>query len=306
MNPSVKIGPPTPPAERKLKVSLKQAAEKKALMLEALSYIGRFKDKIVVIKYGGSAQVDVDLREGFLQDIALLHSLGMRPVIVHGGGPEISRMMKQMGLKPSFAKGLRVSTPKTLEIAEMVLSGSINKDLAARLSRFGACAVGISGKDGDPLVLASKSPGADGVDLGLVGKIEVINPRLIHLLLDNGCVPIISPIGVGEDGQTYNINADSVASRIASALKAEKIVFMTDVDGVMHEGKLLSRLNATQTRSLITQGIIQGGMVPKIEAALHCLEHDVRSIQMINGKEAHAIISELFTEQGIGSMIVRV
>lgn len=275
----------------------------KALLIEALSYIGQFKDKVVVIKYGGAAQINDDLKAGFAQDVVLLQSLGMRPVVVHGGGPEVSRAMESLGLKATFVGGLRVTTKEGLRVTEMVLSGQINKEIVGLFKAHGGNAVGISGKDGQ-LVQARKMPNRDGVDLGLVGEIVAVDTSLVDLLVNNGFIPVISPLGMDKDGTTYNINADSVASRIASAMKAKKVVFMTDVDGVMDEGRQLSQITAAEALKLVADGVIHGGMVPKVEAMLHCLNHGVGSAQIINGSEKHTIIAELFTDKGIGTKIV--
>jgi acetylglutamate kinase len=277
-------------------------ASKKALLIEALSYIGRYKGRIVVVKYGGAAQENAPVKLSFAQDVVLLQSLGMLPVVVHGGGPAVSRVMKAMGQEPVFVDGLRVTTREGLEVTEMVLSGHVNKELVALLNSQGGRAVGLSGKDG-PTLLARKLRHPRGVDLGLVGEIETVQPELIRLLLEQGYIPVLSPIGQGPDGTTYNINADSAASRIAGALKAEKAIFMTDVDGVLHEGKLVTALTAAEALDLIDRGVISGGMVPKVEAMLHCLHNGVGSATIIDGGEHHAIISELFTDTGVGTQI---
>lgn len=278
-------------------------AEKKALLIEALSYIGRFRDRTVVIKYGGAAQVDETLRASFAHDVVLLRSLGMRPVVVHGGGPEVSRTMKALGQEAQFVDGLRVTTREGLAVTEMVLSGLVNKEIVANIQAADGAAVGLSGKDGTTLV-ARKFERPDGRDLGYVGEIVQVNPHLIRLLLDNGYIPVVSPVGMDSRGVTFNINADSAASRIAAALNAEKMVFMTDVRGVMStEGELFSSLTAGEALRLIADGVITGGMVPKIEAMLYCLNHGVRSAQIINGGDRHAIIAELFTDTGIGTII---
>lgn len=276
--------------------------ERKSLLIEALSYIGRFKDKVVVIKYGGAAQVHDEIKLTFAQDVVLLQSLGMRPVVVHGGGPEVNRAMKAMGHEPEFVDGLRVTSPAGLQITEMVLSGQVNKELVALLQGQGGNATGLSGKDGATLWARKMNP-VRGVDLGLVGEIASVDPGLIELLLGNGYIPVVSPIGIGEQGVTYNINADSAASRIAVALKAEQMIFMTDVEGVMKDGKLVPSLTAAEALQLIGQGVISGGMVPKVEAMLHCLNNGVGSATIINGGEHHAIIAELFTDSGVGTQI---
>ncbi len=277
--------------------------DKKALLLEALSYIQRFRDKVVVIKYGGAAMIEPELKESFAQDIVLLQSLGMRPVIVHGGGPEVSRAMQQMGQEVSFIDGLRVTSAENLRVAEMVLSGNINKEIIAQLNRFGGKAVGLSGKDGH-LIDAQKKVSPQGADLGYVGEIMRTNPELLEVLIGQGFLPVVSPIGMGKDGTTYNINADTAASRIAVALRAYRIIFMTDVDGVIKDGSLQSELSVEQTEQLIREGVIKGGMAPKVEALLYCVRNGVQSAQIINGTDPHSVIAELFTDEGIGTKIV--
>ena len=277
--------------------------EKKNLLLEALSYIKRFNGKIVVIKYGGAAMIEEQLKHDFAQDIVLLQSLGMLPVIVHGGGPEVSKAMEQLGQEVSFIDGLRVTSSENLKVAEMVLSGTINKEIIAHLNTFGGKAVGVSGKDG-LLIEARKKAHEGGVDLGFVGEIESVNPELLLVLLQQDFLPVVSPIGLGKDGITYNINADTTASRIAVSLGAYKIIFMSDVDGVLEKGKLRRQLSAREAENLIKKNVIGGGMAPKVEAGLFCVKNGVESAQIINGTDPHSVIAELFTDQGIGTKIV--
>jgi len=277
--------------------------EKKNLLLEALSYIKRFNGKIVVIKYGGAAMIEEQLKHDFAQDIVLLQSLGMLPVIVHGGGPEVSKAMEQLGQEVSFIDGLRVTSSENLKVAEMVLSGTINKEIIAHLNTFGGKAVGVSGKDG-LLIEARKKAHEGGVDLGFVGEIESVNPELLLVLLKQCFLPVVSPIGLGKDGITYNINADTTASRIAVSLGAYKIIFMSDVDGVLEKGKLRRQLSAREAENLIKKNVIVGGMAPKVEAGLFCVKNGVESAQIINGTDPHSVIAELFTDQGIGTKIV--
>ena len=277
--------------------------EKKKLLLEALSYIKRFNDKIVVIKYGGAAMIDEELKHSFAQDIVLLQSLGMQPVIVHGGGPEVSKAMEQLGQEVFFIDGLRVTSSENLKVAEMVLSGTINKEIITHLNTFGGKAVGVSGKDG-LLIEAHKKIHPGGVDLGYVGEIASVNPELLLVLLKEGFLPVVSPIGLGKDGVTYNINADTTASRIAVALGAYKIIFMTDVDGVLEDGKLKGQLYTVEAEKLIKKNVISGGMAPKVCAGLYCVKNGVESAQIINGTVPHSVIAELFTDQGIGTKIV--
>ena len=277
--------------------------EKKNLLLEALSYIKRFNGKIVVIKYGGAAMIEEQLKHDFAQDIVLLQSLGMLPVIVHGGGPEVSKAMEQLGQEVSFINGLRVTSSENLKVAEMVLSGTINKEIIAHLNTFGGKAVGVSGKDG-LLIEARKKAHEGGVDLGFVGEIESVNPELLLVLLKQDFLPVVSPIGLGKDGITYNINADTTASRIAVSLGAYKIIFMSDVDGVLEKGKLRRQLSAREAENLIKKNVIGGGMAPKVEAGLFCVKNGVESAQIINGTDSHSVIAELFTDKGIGTKIV--
>jgi acetylglutamate kinase len=279
--------------------------DKKDLLIEALSYIQRFRNQIIVIKYGGAAMIEEALKTSFAQDIVLLQSLGMRPVIVHGGGPEVSKVIQSLGQEVTFVDGLRVTTAENLKVAEMVLSGNLNKEIIAHLQTFGGKAVGLSGKDGN-LIQADKKKHASGIDLGYVGTIRQINPELLHLLIREQFIPVISPIGMGSGGETYNINADTVAAAIAVALEARKVIFMTDVDGVLSDGKeLISYLDTATAENLIVNKVISGGMVPKIHAALDCVKANVRSAHIINGTDPHSVIAELFTDQGIGTQIVR-
>ena len=279
--------------------------DKKDLLIEALSYIQRFRNQIIVIKYGGAAMIEEALKTSFAQDIVLLQSLGMQPVVVHGGGPEVSKVIQSLGQEVTFVDGLRVTTAENLKVAEMVLSGNLNKEIIAHLQTFGGKAVGLSGKDGN-LIQADKKKHASGIDLGYVGTIRQINPELLHLLMREQFIPVVSPIGMGSSGETYNINADTVAAAIAVALEARKVIFMTDVDGVLSDGKeLISYLDTATAENLIANKVISGGMVPKIQAALNCVKANVRSAHIINGTDPHSVIAELFTDQGIGTQIVR-
>ena len=277
--------------------------ENKNLLIEALSYIKRFNGKIVVVKYGGAAMIEEHLKQNFAQDIVLLQSLGMLPVIVHGGGPEVSKAMEQLGQEVSFIDGLRVTSSENLKVTEMVLSGTINKEIIAHINTFGGKAVGVSGKDGH-LIEAGKKSHKGGIDLGFVGEIKQVNPELLMVLLKQGFLPVVSPIGLGKDGVTYNINADTTASRIAVSLGAYKIIFMTDVDGVLEKGKLCAQLTSSEVEKMIEKNVITGGMSPKVDAGLYCVKNGVESAQIINGTEPHSVIAELFTDQGIGTKIV--
>ena len=277
--------------------------ENKNLLIEALSYIKRFNGKIVVVKYGGAAMIEEHLKQNFAQDIVLLQSLGMLPVIVHGGGPEVSKAMEQLGQEVSFIDGLRVTSSENLKVTEMVLSGTINKEIIAHINTFGGKAVGVSGKDGN-LIEADKISHQGGIDLGFVGKIKKVNPELLMVLLKQGFLPVVSPIGLSKDGVTYNINADTTASRIAVSLGAYKIIFMTDVDGVLEDGNLCAQLTSSELGKMIEKKVITGGMSPKVDSCLYCVKNGVESAQIINGTEPHSVIAELFTDQGIGTKIV--
>ena len=277
--------------------------ETKNLLIEALSYIKRFNGKIVVVKYGGAAMIEEHLKQNFAQDIVLLQSLGMLPVIVHGGGPEVSKAMEQLGQEVSFIDGLRVTSSENLKVTEMVLSGTINKEIIAHINTFGGKAVGVSGKDGN-LIEADKISHQGGIDLGFVGKIKKVNPELLMVLLKQGFLPVVSPIGLSKDGVTYNINADTTASRIAVSLGAYKIIFMTDVDGVLEKGNLCAQLTSSELKKIIEKKVITGGMSPKVDSCLYCVKNGVESAQIINGTEPHSVIAELFTDQGIGTKIV--
>lgn len=274
---------------------------KRELLIECLSHIQDFVGSIVVIKYGGSAMVQEPYKDSFTADVVLLQTLGMLPVIIHGGGPEVSKTIEKLGLETSFIDGLRITDLEGLKVSEMVLSGTINKDIISHLSKHGGNGVGISGKDGN-LILAKKL-NHPKTDLGYVGEIQEIHPELIITLLDKGYIPVISPIASGKEGSTFNINADIVASRVGVALNAKKIIFLTDVSGVLKEEQLISQMSIQETRNLIDSGVISGGMIPKIEGMLYALENGVTSAHIISGMDHHALISELFTIKGTGTMI---
>ena len=278
--------------------------EKRKLLIEALSFIQNFTGKIVVIKYGGAAMVQEPFKVSFAQDIFLLQSLGMHPVIVHGGGPEVTKGIKQYGLETTFIDGLRVTDLPSLRVSEMVLSGTVNKEIVTHINDQGALGVGLSGKDGR--LIQAKKLVHPNADLGYVGEIEKVNPELILSLIEKKYVPVISPIGMGLDGKTYNINADTVASHIGVALKAQKIIFLTDVKGIMNGENLISKVTYRETLELIEKGVISGGMVPKVKGMLYALENNVKSAHIISGMDHHALISELFTNKGTGTMIVKV
>jgi acetylglutamate kinase len=278
------------------------ASEKRQLLREALSYIQGFQQKIVVIKYGGAAMVQEPFKISFAKDIVLLRSLGMYPVVVHGGGPEVTHAIKQYGLESKFIDGLRITDILSLKISEMVLSGTVNKEIVAHINAQNGMGVGLSGKDGQ-LIIAKKMRHPQA-DLGYVGEIEQVNPALVMTLIEKGYIPVISPIGMGKDGHTYNINADTAASHIAVALKAQKIIFLTDVKGIMKDDRLVSVIDKDEIQNLIDEKIISGGMVPKVQGMLFALYNGVNSVHIICGMDHHAVISELFTNKGTGTMIV--
>jgi acetylglutamate kinase len=282
-----------------------QSAE---VLLEALPYIQSFLGKTLVIKYGGAAMEHAALKEKFARDVILLRLVGIRPVIVHGGGPQIGALMKRLGKEPRFVGGMRVTDSETVEIVEMVLVGKINKEIVGLINLHGGRAVGLSGKDAG-LIRARKRlhRGADGelVDIGLVGEVEGINPEPIRLLEEHGMIPVIAPVGVGAGGETYNINADLVAGDIAAALRAEKLIHLTDVQGINGEdGQLVSTLARPEVERLIKAKVIEGGMLPKVESALRALEGGAVKAHIIDGTVPHAILLEVFTREGIGTEIV--
>jgi acetylglutamate kinase len=281
-------------------------------LVEALPYIRQFRNATIVVKYGGAAMVDPALKEKIIQDIALMATVGMRPVVVHGGGPEVSALMKKLGMTPQFIAGQRVTDAQTLEVAEMVLAGKIGSELTLTLNRAGVPAVGISGKDMG-LILARKlyhqeHAEAPMTDIGFVGDVVSIDTRIVNILDQNGVVPVISPIGVDEDGQGYNINADTVASDIAAALKADKFILLTDQRGILRDRRddssLINSLTAAEAERLILEGVIDGGMIPKVRACLDALKCGVTKTHILDGRLPHSLLLEIFTDRGIGTQIV--
>ena len=282
------------------------------VLIEALPYIRRFRGKTIVIKYGGHAMESQELKESFAQDVVLLDLVGLNPVVVHGGGPQITELIGKLGLKPQFVRGMRVTDSETMEAAEMVLQ-RINKEIVALISRQGGRAVGLSGKDGD-LMLSRKLEmvvdGDDGkpakVDVGLVGEVVEVDPSVIRTLEAANFIPVIAPTGFGRDGETYNINADIAAGEIAAALKAEKLVLMTDVEGIKSaEGKLLSTIDVALARKMIAAGVINQGMIPKVECCFGALRDGVAKTHIVDGRVRHAVLLEIFTHAGIGTEVVR-
>lgn len=291
------------------------AEEKASVLIEALPYIQQFYGKTVVVKYGGNAMVSDTLKEKVMEDIALLKYVGVRPVIIHGGGPEITGFLKKVGKQTSFVSGLRVTDEETVEIAEMVLDGKVNSEIVNLLNHRGVRAVGISGKDAGLIrakkKLATVYEGDDTkkVDIGYVGEVEAVDTGLLDDLIDHDYIPVIAPIGVDEEGASYNINADYVAAEIAGALHAEKLLLLTDIEGVYKDyhdkDTFISTLHRSETRAYIKEGIINGGMIPKIEACLKALDAGAGKAHIIDGRLAHSILLEILTPQGIGTQVVR-
>jgi acetylglutamate kinase len=275
---------------------------KVALLVEALSYIQKFAGTRCVIKYGGAAMVKESLKKSFCNDISLLRSVGLKPVVVHGGGPEITKTLEKLGGKAEFIDGVRVTSSSDLKVVEMVLTGSINTELVTLLNQDSGNAVGVSGKDGG-LLRARKIQAEGGRDLGQVGEVTRVNKDFLEMLLGQNYVPVISPIGIGEDGQSYNINADAVAAKVASAIGAQKLIYLSDVQGILKAGELVSELTAAGLEDLMADGTIQGGMKAKVRSILEVLRAGVKSVHLIDGRVPHSIIGELFTDKGVGSWI---
>ncbi|WP_114389375.1 acetylglutamate kinase [Notoacmeibacter marinus] len=292
---------------------LKNAEEQAHLLAQALPYMQRYENKTVVVKYGGHAMGDEQLGQAFARDVALLKQSGINPVVVHGGGPQIARMLKTMGIESRFEGGLRVTDKRTVEIVEMVLAGSINKDIVRMINAEGEWAIGLCGKDGN-MVFAEKAkktvrdPDSNierVLDLGFVGEPVEVDRTLLDLLAQSEMIPVIAPVAPGRDGHTYNINADTFAGAIAGSLEAERLLFLTDVPGVLDaNGKLIEELTVAECRDLIARGVVTGGMIPKIETCIHAIERGVQGVVIVNGKAAHSVLLELLTSHGAGTLIV--
>lgn len=280
--------------------------DKAEVLIEALPYIQRFNRKIVVVKYGGSAMVDEELKKNVIEDVVLLKLVGFKPIIVHGGGKEINRWVEKVGMEPRFVNGLRVTDAETMELAEMVL-GKVNKELVSLVQSLGVKAVGISGKDGGLLHVDKKL--SDGKDIGFVGEITEVTPKLLEDLLAKDFLPIVCPIGMDRECQTYNINADDAACAIASAMNAEKLAFLTDMEGVYRDPQdpstLISELRVEEARELITQGNVGGGMIPKLNNCIHAIQEGVSRVHILDGRIPHSLLLEIFTNKGIGTAILR-
>ena len=280
--------------------------DKAEVLIEALPYIQRFNRKIVVIKYGGSAMVDEELKRNVIKDVVLLKLVGFKPIIVHGGGKEISRWVGKVGMEPRFVNGLRVTDADTMEVAEMVL-GKVNKELVALVQSLGVRAVGISGKDGGLLTVEKKL--SDGQDIGFVGDVKKVNPKILTDLLEKDFLPIVFPVGMDEQFQSYNINADDAACAIAEAMHAEKLAFLTDIEGVYRDyndpDSLISELHVSEAEELITEGHVGGGMIPKLRNCIDAIENGVNRVHILDERIPHSLLLEIFTNKGIGTAILR-
>ena len=293
---------------------MENPVDKAKVLIEALPYIRRFYGKTIVIKYGGSTMEEERLKRSFALDVVLLKYIGLNPVVVHGGGPQIGEMLAKIGKKSQFIEGMRVTDGETMEVVEMVLVGKVNKEIVNLINQQGGKAVGLSGKDGRLIIAKklklAKSRGKDEapeiIDIGMVGEVKAIHPGVIEALEKENFIPVIAPVGVGEEGETYNINADLVAEKVAAALKAEKLILLTDVEGVMDEKRqLIPTLDAKQAERLIAQKVVSSGMIPKVNCCLNALEEGVTKTHIIDGRVEHAILLEIFTDVGIGTQIFK-
>jgi len=284
---------------------VQDAVNQANVLVQALPYMQRYSGKTFVVKYGGAAMVDERLKAQVMQDIVLLRTVGIKPVLVHGGGKEVSEVMQRMGLQPRFAGGLRVTDAETMEIVEMVLAGTTNKGIVSLIHRAGGKAVGLSGKDGNLLVARKLTPG--GNDIGYVGEVTQVNAEVIEVLAAAGYIPVISSVAIGEDGESYNVNADHAAGAIAAALRAEKLIVLTDVPGVLANlndpTSLISEMGVAQAEELLRNGKAESGMAPKLEACITALRSGVQRAHIIDGRQPHAILMEVFTDHGVGTMI---
>ncbi len=293
---------------------MKEGVEKAKILIESLPYIRQFYNKTVVIKYGGHAMVDEQLKKNFALDIILMKYIGINPVVVHGGGPQINRVLEKMCIEPNYVQGMRVTDGETMDVVEMVLVGKVNKEIVGLINFHGGKAVGLSGRDGD-LISARKmtvqmSPEVDAppelIDLGRVGVVTHVNPEILQAIDARDFIPVIAPVGVGDDGQSYNINADLVAGAVASHLNAAKLILLTDVEGVLdQDGRLVSSMNIEEADRLIDSGVIAGGMIPKVRCCLDVVSSGVGKAHIVDGREEHAILLEMFTPEGVGTEIVK-
>ncbi|HPB30525.1 MAG TPA: acetylglutamate kinase [Candidatus Sumerlaeota bacterium] len=290
--------------------SIEELIQRARILVEALPYINAFRGAVVVIKYGGHAMIDEDLKHSVIQDVVLMELVGMKPVIVHGGGPEITALMNKLGIEPRFVEGQRVTCEQTLEVAEMVLAGKLSGEIVNSINQAGGRAVGLSGKDG-ALIQARRIGSGKGQpkeDIGFVGEVASIRPEIITILADNLYIPVISPIGVDDKGQTFNINADTVAAEVAGALRASKLIFLTDVRGIYMDPKdestQIPSINAEKIAELIRKGVISKGMIPKVNGGIEALRKGVGKTHILDGRIPHSLLLELFTDRGIGTLIL--
>ena len=287
-----------------------QAPEKARILAEALPYIRRFHGKTIVVKFGGNAMVDTALQEDFARDVVLLKLVGMNPVVVHGGGPQIEKMLNELNIKSEFVQGMRVTDAATMDVVEMVLGGAVNKDIVTLINRAGGKAVGLTGQDGafiraKKLLMPAKDRPNEFVDIGQVGELVSIDPAVITALETGGFIPVVAPIGIGANGESFNINADLVAGKLAEVLHAEKLVLLTNTPGVLDEkGTLLTGVTPRQIDEMVASGVLSGGMLPKISSALDAARGGVRAVHIIDGRVDHALLLEIMTDQGVGTMIL--
>lgn len=294
-----------------------EAKKKAAILVEALPYIQRFQGKIVVVKYGGNAMINEELKQAVFQDVVLMKLVGMNPVLVHGGGPEITDMLRRLGKETRFVGGLRYTDHEVLEIAEMVLVGKINKEIVAGLNYYGGTALGMCGKDGGMIkaekyfhTIHKEDGSEEELDIGFVGKVKSVDNQVLLDTISQGYIPVVAPIGIGEDQQTYNINADFMAGEIAASLHADKFVLLTDTEGIYEDGlsgdkKIFKTLHIDDTEQLVRSGVISGGMIPKISCCVDALNHGVGRVHIIDGRVPHSVLLEVFTNEGVGTMIVK-
>ncbi|MBW2504756.1 MAG: acetylglutamate kinase [Deltaproteobacteria bacterium] len=293
---------------------MKEIIEKAHVLVEALPWIRKFYGKVIVIKYGGNAMVEETLKEGFARDVILMKYIGLNPVVVHGGGPQIGKVLAAMGIETNFVQGMRVTDAKTMDVVEMVLGGKVNKEIVANINKHGGRAVGLTGKDGNlitarKLEMTAVNPDTltpEIIDIGMVGEVAGINPSIITSLDEGNFIPVIAPVGVDDQGRTYNINADLVAGKIAGALQAEKLILLTDVSGVKDKsGALLNTIDISDVQGLIDNGTIAGGMIPKVCCCLDAIAAGVKKTHIIDGRMEHACLLEIFTDQGVGTAVAK-
>ncbi|MGA1207442.1 MAG: acetylglutamate kinase [Litorivicinaceae bacterium] len=295
-------------------LSLSRATEVAQVLTEALPYIQRFSGRTIVVKYGGNAMTEDVLKEGFARDIVLMQLVGMRPIVVHGGGPQIGDLLSRLNIESKFIDGMRVTTEETMDVVEMVLGGLVNKDIVSLLNQAGGRAMGLTGKDGQfiratRMTITRQTPelaAPEIIDIGHVGEVDSIDTRIITMLTENNVIPVVAPIGVGSRGESYNINADLVAGKLAEVLKAEKLMLLTNTTGVLDkQGQVVTGLVAEEVNALIADGTISGGMLPKVNCALSAVNSGVNSAHIIDGRVPHSVLLEIFTDQGVGTQILR-